>query len=768
MFNLATRTTSRALTRQIQSSQTALGKAKIIYTETDEAPNLATYSLLPIIRRFSEPLGVDVEKSDISVAGRIISHWSDRLTPEQQIPDNLGALGELALKPEANTIKLPNVSASIPQLVEAIQELQGKGYNLPDFPESPSNAEEQDAYDRYAKVLGSAVNPVLREGNSDRRVAGPVKEHAQANPHRMMKPYLDTCRASVVSMDDNDFFANEQSAIMSSATSVTIEFTAADGTVTELKGATPLLEGEVADASVMRAGPLSAYFKTEIEQAAKDDILLSLHLKATMMKVSDPIMFGYCVKAFYDTVFEKHAATFDALGITPNNGIGDVYAKIGSLPADKQAEIEADIMATYERADRPDLAMVDSGKGITNLHVPSDVIIDASMPNVVRDGGAMWGWDDKLHDVRCMIPDRCYAGIYNASLAFCKKNGAFDPATMGNVANVGLMAQKAEEYGSHPNTFQMSGAGTVRVVDADKNVVFEHSVDTGDIFRMSTVKNDPVEDWVGLAVRRARATGSPAVFWLNEARAHDASIISLVNKYLPNHDTAGLDISIRTPEDAINFTMERAIKGEDTISVTGNVLRDYLTDLFPILELGTSAKMLSIVPLLNGGALFETGAGGSAPKHVQQFVKEGHLRWDSLGEFLALLSRSSTWPRPLAMPAPPCLATRSTMRLAACSSRTSPRHARSTRSTTAAATSTSLSTGHRPWPPRRRIPPSRPTSRSSPPTSRPTRRRSRRSLSTARAAASISAATFSPARSRRRPPCAPRPRSTPLSMAGKV
>jgi isocitrate dehydrogenase len=637
MFSPALRPTSRAaLARSFQSSQMAAAKAKIIYTETDEAPNLATYSLLPIIRRFSEPLGVDIEKSDISVAGRIISHFADRLTPAQQIPDNLSALGKLALTPEANTIKLPNVSASIPQLVEAIVELQGKGYNLPDFPEVPTNAEEQDAHDRYAKVLGSAVNPVLREGNSDRRVAGPVKKHAQANPHRMMKPYLPDCRGSVVNMNDGDFFSTEQSAIMSAATDVTISFTAADGTVTELKGATPLQAGEVVDSSVMRAAPLSAYFKQEIEQAAKDDILLSLHLKATMMKVSDPIMFGFCVREFYDTVFAKHGDTFDALGVTANNGIGDVYAKIGSLPADKQAEIEADIMATYERADRPDLAMVDSGKGITNLHVPSDVIIDASMPNVVRDGGRMWGWDDKLHDVRCMIPDRCYAGIYKHCLDFCKANGAFDPSTMGNVANVGLMAQKAEEYGSHPNTFQMAGKGTMKVTDASGNVVFEHSVDTGDIFRMSTVKDEPIRDWVRLAVSRARATGAPAVFWLNEARSHDASIISLVNKYLPDHDTSGLDISIRTPEDAIDFTMARAKKGEDTISVTGNVLRDYLTDLFPILELGTSAKMLSIVPLLKGGALFETGAGGSAPKHVQQFEKEGHLRWDSLGEFLAL------------------------------------------------------------------------------------------------------------------------------------
>ena len=605
----------------------------IIYTHTDEAPALATYSLLPIIRGYAKTAGVVVETKDISLAARILASFPEKLTTDQQQPDALAELGELVKSPSANVIKLPNISASIPQLTAAIQELQSQGYDIPDYPGDPTTDAEQEVRARYAKVLGSAVNPVLREGNSDRRVAGPVKDFARKNPHSMGAWTADS-KTHVASMTDGDFFATEQSYVMSEAGSVRIELVAEDGGVSVLKEQLKLQAGEVIDASVMSRTALREFLAREIDDAKANDVLLSVHLKATMMKVSDPIIFGHAVSVFFEDVFTKHAATFAALGINPNNGLGDLYARIESLDDATKSEIKADIDAVY--AVRPSLAMVDSDKGITNLHVPSDVIIDASMPAAIRTSGQMWGPDGKPHDTKAIIPDRCYAGIYQATIDFCKEHGAFDPTTMGNVANVGLMAQKAEEYGSHDKTFQIATAGMVRVVDSSGTTLIQHAVETGDIWRMCQTKDAPIRDWVRLAVSRARATGSPAIFWLDSKRAHDASLIEKVNRYLPDHDTYGLEIQIMSPVDATKHACERARNGQDTISVTGNVLRDYLTDLFPILELGTSAKMLSIVPLLAGGGLFETGAGGSAPKHVQQFLSEGHLRWDSLGEFLAL------------------------------------------------------------------------------------------------------------------------------------
>ncbi|WDD96670.1 NADP-dependent isocitrate dehydrogenase [Thalassomonas actiniarum] len=607
--------------------------SKIIYTITDEAPALATQSLLPIIKAFAATSNVEVDTRDISLAGRIIANFPKYLSEDQRIDDALAELGVLATKPEANIIKLPNISASVPQLHAAIKELQGKGYPLPDYPEEPQNDAEKSIKYTYDKIKGSAVNPVLREGNSDRRAPASVKQFVKKNPHSMGE-WLASSKSHVASMSDGDFFSSEQSVTVEKATDVKIEFTGEDGAVKVLKEHVALLDKEVIDAAVLSKAALVEFYQQEIKSAKEEDVLLSLHLKATMMKVSDPIIFGHAVKVYYQDVFAKHADIFEQLGVDANNGIGDVYAKIGRLPEAKKAEIEADLQAVYQ--DNPALAMVDSDKGITNLHVPSDVIVDASMPAALRSSGQMWGPDGQLKDTKAMIPDRCYAGVYQAVIDFCKKNGAFDPTTMGTVPNVGLMAQKAEEYGSHDKTFTMTGKGQVRVIDNEGNVLLEHAVEEGDIWRMCQVKDAPVQDWVKLAVNRARATGAPAVFWLNEERAHDKQLIEKVKAYLPNHDTSGLDIQILSPVKATEFSLARIIKGEDTISVTGNVLRDYLTDLFPILELGTSAKMLSIVPLMNGGGLFETGAGGSAPKHVQQFDKENHLRWDSLGEFLAL------------------------------------------------------------------------------------------------------------------------------------
>ena len=610
-----------------------MSNARIIYTETDEAPALATYSLLPIIKAFTGAAEVMVESRDISLAGRIIANFPDNLSDEQKQGDALTELAELAQTPDANIIKLPNISASIPQLIAAISELQSQGYDLPDYPEEPENDAEKEIRARYARVLGSAVNPVLREGNSDRRVAAPVKAYAKKHPHSM-GAWTAESKTEVAHMHDGDFYSSERTAIVAAAGDVRIELVADDGQVTVLRETTPVQVDEVVDAAVMNCNALREFFDKEADAARNDDVLLSLHLKATMMKVSDPIMFGHAVTVYYRDVFEKHAALFADLGVEANNGLGDVYAKIAALPDAQRAEIEADIQAVYKS--RPALAMVDSDKGITNLHVPSNVIIDASMPAAIRSSGQMWGPDGQLHDTRAMIPDRCYAGIYQEVIAFCKEHGAFDVPTMGNVCNVGLMAQKAEEYGSHDRTFEIGAAGTVRVVDASGNALLEHAVATGDIWRMCQTKDLPIRDWVKLAVNRARATGSAAYFWLDPQRAHDACLTGLVNRYLQDHDTDGLDIRIMSPVEAIRATLKRVKDGKDTISVTGNVLRDYLTDLFPILELGTSAKMLSIVPLLAGGGLYETGAGGSAPKHVQQFVAEGHLRWDSLGEFLAL------------------------------------------------------------------------------------------------------------------------------------
>lgn len=607
--------------------------AKIIYTKTDEAPALATYSFLPIVEAFAAVADVAVETRDISLAGRIIANFPDFLKEEQKVSDALAELAELAKMPEANIIKLPNISASIPQLNAAIKELQSHGYDLPDYPEDPRTEAEKAIKAQYAKVLGSAVNPVLREGNSDRRVAGPVKQYAKDNPHSMGS-WSSKSKSHVAHMSDGDFYSSEQSVVMAQAGDVSIELTDEKDVVTVLKERTSLLAGEVIDSALMSRSALSSFYEAEIEAARQQDVLLSLHLKATMMKVSDPIMFGLAVEVFYKDVFAKHAALFEELGVDSSNGLGDVYAKIQGLPADQKAEIEADLQAVYET--RPSLAMVDSDNGITNLHVPSDIIIDASMPAAIRSSGKMWGPDGKLHDTKAMIPDRCYAGVYEETIKFCRENGAFDVTTMGNVSNVGLMAQKAEEYGSHDKTFKIPVAGVVRVLDASGVALMEHSVAKGDIWRMCQTKDGPIQDWVKLCVNRARATGSVAIFWLDEHRAHDANLIAKVNTYLKDHDVSGLNIRIQSPVDAVKASLELISKGEDTISVTGNVLRDYLTDLFPILELGTSAKMLSIVPLLAGGGLYETGAGGSAPKHVQQLVKENHLRWDSLGEFLAL------------------------------------------------------------------------------------------------------------------------------------
>ncbi len=605
--------------------------AKIIYTKTDEAPALATYSLLPIVQAFTGVAGVEVETRDISLAGRILAGFPDYLTPAQKTADALAELGALVQEPEANIIKLPNISASIPQLQAAIKELQEKGYNLPDYPAEPANDAEEAIKQRYAKVLGSAVNPVLREGNSDRRAPKSVKQYAKSHPHSMGAWSPDS-KTHVASMAEKDFFGTEKSITVEAATEAKIMFTAADGTTSILKESTPLQAGEIIDAAVMNMAALKKFIAGEIDDAKARGVLFSVHLKATMMKISDPIIFGAVVSVFYEEVFAKFAGLFAELGINPNNGLGDLYAKIKGHP--REAEIRAAIAATD--SNRPDLAMVNSDKGITNLHVPSDVIVDASMPAMIRTSGQMWNKDGKQQDTKAVIPDRSYAGVYQAVIDDCKANGAYDPATMGSVPNVGLMAQKAEEYGSHDKTFQMTAAGTVDVIAANGSILLSQPVEAGDIFRMCQVKDAPIKDWVKLAVTRARATGAPAVFWLDENRPHDAELIKKVNAYLPEHDTAGLEMLIMAPVAATKFSIARIRKGEDTISVTGNVLRDYLTDLFPILEIGTSAKMLSVIPLMKGGGLFETGAGGSAPKHVQQFVSEGYLRWDSLGEFLAL------------------------------------------------------------------------------------------------------------------------------------
>ncbi len=605
----------------------------IIYTETDEAPALATYSLLPIIKAYTNSADINVETRDISLAGRILAVFPDYLSNDQAQSDDLAELGELAKTPEANIIKLPNISASMPQMNATIKELQAKGYALPDYPDDPKDDKEKNIKARYDKVKGSAVNPVLREGNSDRRAPASVKDYARKNPHSMGE-WSGESKTHVAHMNKGDFFDSEKSVTVEKDDSFKIEFEDKAGNITVLKDKSPLLAGEVIDACFINAAELDNFIEKEIEDAKQQGILFSLHLKATMMKVSDPILFGHVVSVYYKDVFEKHSDTFKELGVNPNNGIGDVYSLIQTLPEDKRKEIEADIMDCYQQ--RPDLAMVNSDKSITNLHVPSDVIIDASMPAAIRSSGKMWNKDGELQDMKAVIPDRCYAGIYQEVIDFCKKNGAFDPTTMGSVPNVGLMAQKAEEYGSHDKTFEISEAGKVRVINGSGEPLLEHDVSKGDIWRMCQVKDAPIQDWIKLAVNRARATLAPAVFWLNPDRTHDRELIKKVNQYLPDHDTDGLEIKIMSPIDAIRFSMERMKDGKDTISVTGNVLRDYLTDLFPILELGTSAKMLSIVPLMNGGAMFETGAGGSAPKHVQQFVEENHLRWDSLGEFLAI------------------------------------------------------------------------------------------------------------------------------------
>ena len=608
-------------------------KSTIIYTETDEAPALATYSLLPIIKAYTDASDVAVETRDISLSGRVIASFSDFLNADQQQGDALAELGQMTQDPMANIIKLPNISASLPQMMAVIKELQVKGYALPDYTEDPSTDSERDIKARYDKIKGSAVNPVLREGNSDRRAPASVKSYAQKNPHSMGAWSKDS-KSHVANMESGDFFGSEQSTTLGAATTAKIELRDGAGNVTVLKEGIGLLAGEIIDASVMNRNALRSFLAKQIDDAKSQGVLFSLHLKATMMKVSDPIIFGHAVTVFYEEAFSKHAAVFAQLGVDANNGVGDVYSKIKSLPDAQREEIEADLAACY--ASRPGMAMVDSDKGITNLHVPSDVIIDASMPAALRTSGQMWGPDGNLQDMKAVIPDRCYAGVYQEVIDFCRENGAFDPATMGSVPNVGLMAQKAEEYGSHDKTFELASSGIVTVVDSEGNTLLEHAIEEGDIWRMCQAKDAPIQDWVKLAVSRARLSGLPAVFWLNENRSHDAEIIKKANTYLADHETDGLDISIMTPEAATRLSLQRAKEGLDTISVTGNVLRDYLTDLFPILELGTSAKMLSVVPLMKGGGLFETGAGGSAPKHVQQFEKENHLRWDSLGEFLAL------------------------------------------------------------------------------------------------------------------------------------
>lgn len=607
--------------------------SKIIYTQTDEAPALATFSFLPIVQAFTKPANVDLETKDISLAGRILSQFPEKLTDSQKVADALAELGELAKKPEANIIKLPNISASIPQLKAAIKELQEKGYDLPNYPDEPSNDSEKEVKSKYDKVKGSAVNPVLREGNSDRRAPRAVKNYAKKNPHSMGKWSSDS-KSHVATMGNGDFYSNEKSVTLQEEDTVRIELKTASGNTEILKKDLHILKGEIIDGTYMSKKALVAFLEEQVKDAKEKGVLFSLHMKATMMKVSDPVIFGHAVKVFFKDVFDKYAQDLKSAGADPNSGLGAVLSAIQTLPEDKRNAIETDIQSDLK--DGPDVAMVNSDKGITNLHVPSDVIIDASMPAMIRTSGKMWNAEGNPQDTKAVIPDSSYAGVYQTTIEFCKKNGAFDPTTMGTVPNVGLMAQKAEEYGSHDKTFEIPEDGTVQVKDSKGNVLMEHSVEKGDIWRMCQTKDAPVQDWVKLAVNRARATQWPTIFWLDKNRAHDAQIIKKVNKYLPENDTSGLDIRIMTPDEATQFTLERVKKGENTISVTGNVLRDYLTDLFPILELGTSAKMLSIVPLMNGGGLFETGAGGSAPKHVQQFVEEGHLRWDSLGEFLAL------------------------------------------------------------------------------------------------------------------------------------
>ena len=610
--------------------------AKIIYTETDEAPALATHSLLPILQAFTKCAGIELETWDISLSGRIIANFPDNLTEEQRIPDYLKMCGDLCLEPSANLVKLPNISASIPQLKSAIAELQAKGYDVPDYPDEARNDEDREIQVRYSRVLGSAVNPVIREGNSDRRSSTAVKEHGKRNPHRMMQDWPEVSRTRVAYMSDGDFFGSEQAVTTTLAGTATIEFAGNDGTVTPLKPGIPLQEGEIIDCAVMSAGKLRQFFTEQMDRAKADDILLSLHVKTTMMRVSDPIIFGHCVSVFFQDLFDKHGDTLAQLAVDPDNGVAELLTKVQTLPDDKRSEIEADIRAIFDR--RPGLSMVNSNRGITSLHVSSDTIIDASMPVIIRDGGRTWGPDNELHDTIAMIPDRSYATIYQAVIEDCQEKGNFDPASLGSVANVGLMAQAAEEYGSHDKTFEAPGNGSIRVVDASGTTLMEQSVEEGDIFRMCQTKDAAVRDWVRLGVARSRLTGNAAIFWLDASRAHDAELIKKVDQYLPQHDTSGLDISTMAPVPAIKATMDRSRAGADTIAVTGNVLRDYLTDLFPILELGTSAKMLSVVPLLNGGGLFETGAGGSAPRHVQQFVEEGHLRWDSLGEFCAMVA----------------------------------------------------------------------------------------------------------------------------------
>ncbi len=613
-----------------------MANSKIVWTKIDEAPALATYTLLPIVQKYLDGSGIDVETWDISLAGRVIANFPDNLTEEQKIPDYLARMGELVVTPDANIIKLPNISASIPQLQATIKELRDKGYDIPEFPEEPKTDEEKALQDRFAAVLGSAVNPVLRMGNSDRRPAAAVKKFAQKNPHKMMKPWPESgSKARVTHMSGGDFFESENSVTMANDDTVKFEFVDADGNVTLLKEGLALLEGEVLDSSRMNVASLRKFFAEQIEEAKKDEVLLSLHLKATMMKVSDPIMFGHAVAVYYAEALDKHWADLEAVGVNLNNGLQDVYDKLDRLSPDKAAEVQADIEACYKT--QPSLAMVDSRKGITNLHVPNNVIVDASMPNVVRDGGRMWNWDDALQDCIAMVPDRCYATMYGVILEDAKEKGQFDPGTMGSVANVGLMAKKAEEYGSHDKTFEAPGDGTIRIVGSAGNVLLEQKVETGDVYRACQTKDDAIRDWVKLAVNRAKASGSPVVFWLNPERGHDTQILAKLEKFLKEHDLSDVEHHVMKPDDAMRFSLERVRRGEDTIAATGNVLRDYLTDLFPILELGTSARMLSIVPLMEGGGLFETGAGGSAPKHVQQFEKEGHLRWDSLGEYCALV-----------------------------------------------------------------------------------------------------------------------------------
>ncbi|KAA5821988.1 NADP-dependent isocitrate dehydrogenase [Algibacter amylolyticus] len=607
--------------------------SKIIYTKTDEAPALATRSLLPIVQAFAKSSGINIETKDISLAARILAVFPDFLNEDQRVPNDLAILGELVKKPEANIVKLPNISASVPQLKAAIKELQDKGFNIPDYPNEVSTDAEKDIQSRYDKIKGSAVNPVLREGNSDRRAPKAVKNYAKRNPHSM-GAWTSDSKTHVATMSEGDFASNEKSVTLNDATSITIEHIDDNGNTTVLKDSFALLKGEIIDATIMSKKALLEFLEEQVEDALDKGVLFSLHMKATMMKVSDPIIFGHAVRVFFKDLFEKHGKTFDEIGVDVNNGFGNLLEKLGELSEDKREEIRTDIRYALDHG--ADLAMVNSDKGITNLHVPSDVIIDASMPAMIRTSGQMWNADGKLQDTKAVIPDSSYAGIYSATIDFCKKNGAFDPTTMGTVPNVGLMAQKAEEYGSHDKTFEIPSNGTVKVIDASGNTLLEHKVEEGDIWRMCQTKDAPIQDWVKLAVTRARASNTPAVFWLDENRGHDVEIIKKVNTYLKDHDTSGLDLRILTPIEATKFTCERLIKGQDTISVSGNVLRDYLTDLFPILEVGTSAKMLSIVPLMNGGGLFETGAGGSAPKHVQQLVEENHLRWDSLGEFLAL------------------------------------------------------------------------------------------------------------------------------------